>query len=177
MELNEAAERLWDLHKRFVAKAGFEPGSEEDLRFLALAMGGEVGEVLNLVKKNWRGDPVDSGKLIGEMGDVLSYWLLLISCLGLIPAVILDEAVDKATRYIEKLEEQRALRGETRRPAAGRQIRDLTDDELLAEWHQWNDKIKNATGWGAAVGAADGFRRGCAQELRRRELPVPETSA
>lgn len=175
MELNEAATRLWDLHKRFIASAAFEPGSEEDLRFLALAMGGETGEVLNLVKKNWRGDPVDSGKLIGEMGDVLSYWLLLVSCLGLFPAVILDEAVDKAARYIEKLEEQRALRGETK--PVGKKIRDLSDDELLAEWHQWNDKIKNAPGWGAAVGAADEFRRTCAQELRRRELPVPETSS
>lgn len=49
-----------------------------------------------------------------------------------------------------------------------------TTEELRAEWHQWNDNIKNATGWGAAVGAADEFRRDCARELERRGEKVPE---
>jgi len=52
-------------------------------------------------------------------------------------------------------------------------IRDLTDDELLAEWHLWNDKIKNAKSWGAALAAANGFRHSCERQLRLRNIPIP----
>lgn len=53
-------------------------------------------------------------------------------------------------------------------------IRDLTDDELYAEWHRWDDKIKNATGWGGALTAAAEFRKAVERELVRRGLTVPE---
>lgn len=49
-------------------------------------------------------------------------------------------------------------------------IRDLTDQELRDEYKHWDDKIVNATGWGAALGAADEFRRECAAELHKRGL-------
>jgi NTP pyrophosphatase (non-canonical NTP hydrolase) len=107
MELNDAAKRLWELHPRFIERAKFDPGSEEDVRFLTLALAGEVGEVANLIKKDWRGDEVDRGHLLEELGDVIAYWLLLLSALQLIPAILLDEAVDKASRAIERLEAQR----------------------------------------------------------------------
>lgn len=47
-------------------------------RFLALAMAGEAGEALNIVKKNWRGDgPLDIEKLVDEVADTLNYGLML----------------------------------------------------------------------------------------------------
>ena len=41
------------------ATTRWETGSEEDQHFLALALSGEVGEALNLIKKRWRGDQID----------------------------------------------------------------------------------------------------------------------
>ena len=47
-------------------------------RFLAVAMAGEAGEALNIVKKNWRGDgPLDIEKLVDEVADTLNYGLML----------------------------------------------------------------------------------------------------
>jgi hypothetical protein len=52
----------------------------------------------------------------------------------------------------------------------GKQIKDLTDEELSAEHKKWEDYIKNATGWGAALSAADEFKKSCEIEMRiRRE--------
>lgn len=52
-------------------------------------------------------------------------------------------------------------------------IKGLTDEKLIAEWHNWNNKIINATSWGAALGAAYELRTECARELRRRNIPIP----
>ena len=106
--LIEANAALWELHKRFVAKARIEPGSLEDVRFLALALGGEVGEVLNQVKKSWReATPPFSDALYEELGDVFSYWLLLVHALGVEPESLINWAVLKASRKIAELEATR----------------------------------------------------------------------
>jgi NTP pyrophosphatase (non-canonical NTP hydrolase) len=65
---------LWNAHTAIVEKTKV-PGSEEDQRFLALALCGEAGELANLVKKQWRGDtdPAFKTKLADELGDVYAY--------------------------------------------------------------------------------------------------------
>ena len=45
---------------------------------------------------------------------------------------------------------------------------DMTDAELQAEWQRWDDEVTNATGWGAALAAADEFRKDCTREMARR---------
>ena len=56
---------------------------EEDKRFLALALAGEVGELLNLIKKDWRGDNGNrNGEIAGELADVRIYLELLARCYG-----------------------------------------------------------------------------------------------
>lgn len=42
------------IHETIVKR--WKPWSDNDRRFLALALSGEVGELLNLIKKEWRGD-------------------------------------------------------------------------------------------------------------------------
>ena len=58
----------------------------EDSRFLALAMAGEVGELLNIIKKVWRGDKqLDDETLAAireELTDINIYHLLLSDCFG-----------------------------------------------------------------------------------------------
>jgi NTP pyrophosphatase (non-canonical NTP hydrolase) len=46
-------DRVLDLHEALMRNT-HEPYSPEDQRFLALGFGGEVGETLNLIKKEWR---------------------------------------------------------------------------------------------------------------------------
>ena len=52
----------------------------EDQRFLALALGGEVGELQNLIKKEWRGFFDVKGyksKVADELSDIRIYLELL----------------------------------------------------------------------------------------------------
>jgi hypothetical protein len=53
-------------------------------------------------------------------------------------------------------------------------IKDQSDEELLKEYQYWNDKVKNATSWGAALTAADEFRRECYREINLRGLLLYE---
>lgn len=78
-----------DLIHREVCKA-WPPYGEEDIRYLALA--GEVGELLNLVKKQWRRSttfPQIRGYLREELADCQIYLQLLANALG----TPLEEAV------------------------------------------------------------------------------------
>lgn len=75
--IHETVKKKWDAY------------SDEDKRFLALSLGGEVGELQNIIKKEWRGDfdlfgPTDHGairaKLAGEMADIQILLFLLAEC-------------------------------------------------------------------------------------------------
>jgi NTP pyrophosphatase (non-canonical NTP hydrolase) len=56
--------------------------SEEDKRFLTLALCGEVGELANLVKKEWRGDGARTAAIREELVDVRIYLELLAVAFG-----------------------------------------------------------------------------------------------
>lgn len=63
------------------------PYGVADSRFLALALGGEVGELQNLIKKEWRGsrgrtDRKFMREVAEEMADVRIYLELLANCFG-----------------------------------------------------------------------------------------------
>jgi hypothetical protein len=46
---------------------------------------------------------------------------------------------------------------------------EMTLSELHAEKAHWDKVISEATGWGAALSAADEFRRGCERAIKHRE--------
>lgn len=58
-------------------------------------------------------------------------------------------------------------------PTKSKPLGDMSDDELIAEWRHWDDRIKGATSWGAGIAAADGFRKEAAREMRRRSIEMP----
>lgn len=65
------------------AKKGWKPGC--DLRVFALGLGGESGEVLDIIKKKYRDEqPIENYKehLKEEIGDVLWYIANLCTVLG-----------------------------------------------------------------------------------------------
>ena len=64
----------------------FGPGkwaSPECIRFLTLALAGEVGELANLVKKAWREGKVDQSQTVREeLADIGIYHVMLAEALG-----------------------------------------------------------------------------------------------
>lgn len=68
-------DEVLDIHQRVVKK--WQPGTDEDIRFLALALAGEAGELANLIKKDWRGDLIDWRKVNDKIADIRVYLELL----------------------------------------------------------------------------------------------------
>ncbi len=75
---------------------------EEKVRFMALALCGEAGELANLIKKDWRGDagvPGRRAKIIEELADVGNYAFMLAEALGVdLPAQMLTKLKRVETR-------------------------------------------------------------------------------
>ncbi len=67
------------------------------LRFMALALCGEAGELANLVKKDWRGDIGGNErreKMKEELADVGNYVFMMAEALGVdLPAAMLKKLV------------------------------------------------------------------------------------
>lgn len=66
------------IHEGVVKLKGRPPWTDDDRRFLALALCGEVGELANVIKKDWRGDAGDRIQaLTEEFADIRIYLELL----------------------------------------------------------------------------------------------------
>lgn len=87
---------------------------DEHSRYMALALAGEVGELCNIVKKEWRGDPrgLDGKALLDEASDVFVYWVLFCHVHGWGIQRVMEHADQKAERKILALEAERAEVGE-----------------------------------------------------------------
>ena len=81
------------------------------LNHLALGLAGEAGEVANAVKKVvYHGHPLDSDKLVEELGDTLWYLTALADALHLDLAIVMDLNVTKLQkRYPEGFDPYRSL--------------------------------------------------------------------
>ena len=77
----------------------------------AVGMSTEAGEVLDQVKKHvFYGKPLDRGKLVEELGDVMWYVMLCADALGVPLERVLELNVEKLeARYGGKFSEERAL--------------------------------------------------------------------
>jgi NTP pyrophosphatase (non-canonical NTP hydrolase) len=92
-------DKLWAYHKKII-KGRFKHSSSEDIRFLAMGLAGEVGEVLNVLKKHWRGDSKDirSPELIIEIGDAQAYLAMLLHAIGMDSNALMWDIVRKVER-------------------------------------------------------------------------------
>jgi NTP pyrophosphatase (non-canonical NTP hydrolase) len=85
--------RSWDIHRRFLELSrakGSLTSDDEIVKFLALAICGEAGELANMIKKRWQGDKVDYDLLRDEIADIRIYLEHLAHHLR----IDLDEACD-----------------------------------------------------------------------------------
>jgi NTP pyrophosphatase (non-canonical NTP hydrolase) len=80
----ETAKLAMVVHQRRAIAAVGEIGSEDDIRFLALAMAGEAGEAANVVKKAWRdGHKTSRPKLAEEIAGTACYLIGLASAIDM----------------------------------------------------------------------------------------------
>lgn len=73
---------IFEMHEKFT-KGLFPPYSNEDERFLALALCGEAGELANMVKKRWRDGADLTEEIKDEIADIRVYLELLAKCFGI----------------------------------------------------------------------------------------------
>jgi NTP pyrophosphatase (non-canonical NTP hydrolase) len=74
---------------------------ERQLAIMSLGLPGEVGEVIEILKKRLRDGTFDRENLIKELGDVAYYWARLCRAFDVTPSEVL-------ALNIEKLESRRA---------------------------------------------------------------------
>jgi NTP pyrophosphatase (non-canonical NTP hydrolase) len=73
---------LFELHKKMTAHL-FPAFSNQDERFLALALCGEAGELANMIKKRWRDGAWLEDEIREEIADIRVYLELLAKCFGI----------------------------------------------------------------------------------------------
>lgn len=69
--------------------------TERDFRIMELGLPGEVGEVLELLKKNVRDGGLDKVNLKKELGDVVYYWARICTAYGFKPSEVILANVEK----------------------------------------------------------------------------------
>jgi NTP pyrophosphatase (non-canonical NTP hydrolase) len=67
-----------------------------DLTMAALGLAGEMGEFVEMVKKDrFHAKPIDKERAVKELGDVLWYWNLACKMLDVSPAKVAQENISK----------------------------------------------------------------------------------
>lgn len=92
---------IYQLHEKLTGHL-FPSYSNTDIRFLALALAGEVGELCNLIKKEWRDGVDNREEQKDEVADCRVYLELIAKCLDM-EGEKLDARVEaKLLKVVEK---------------------------------------------------------------------------
>lgn len=140
--------RAWIIHSTVT---GDRCGTPDDIHFLALALCGEVGELANLVKKDWRqawGEKVDQARLEAEIADEIAdanvYLYLLARALNVDMNVATDrKLIEVEKRYGPEVRAALALASEApMRPAQAELRPEPTLQDLQREYSIIGEKIR-----------------------------------
>ena len=77
---------------------------EDDIRFLALGLTGEAGELANFIKKRWRDGDDHEDDICREIADLLAYAFMLADRFGLTPLQLLEIMEEKQKVFIAKMQ-------------------------------------------------------------------------
>ncbi len=96
------------MHINEFAKMNHERSVKHDAQkifnweYYAIAIGGEAGELLNVLKKTKRGDfPLNKAALAEETADIITYAFLLLSELGVDHEQIILEKFEKVNKRLD----------------------------------------------------------------------------
>lgn len=93
MNLNEYADWTEDM---WLSKGDAQTGiTERDRTIATMGLAGEVGEVMEILKKRIRDDHFDKEQFTKEMGDVLYYWARLCRMYGIEPQAVMMANINK----------------------------------------------------------------------------------
>lgn len=104
VSLTDVWQQARENHERYSAT----DSRESDIRFFALGLAGEAGEVANFVKKRWRDGQGHDDDLRKECADVFAYTIMLADALGMTSGDLLATVAFKQQVFIKKMEALRA---------------------------------------------------------------------
>jgi NTP pyrophosphatase (non-canonical NTP hydrolase) len=76
---------------------------ENDIRFLALGLTGEAGELANFIKKRWRDGDGHDEAIQKEIADVCAYAFMLANVMGQSPSDLLAVMAEKQSVFVAKM--------------------------------------------------------------------------
>jgi NTP pyrophosphatase (non-canonical NTP hydrolase) len=94
---------LYQIHEQMTGRL-FPAYSNTDRRFLALALAGEVGELCNMIKKEWRDGVVLTEEIRDEIADIRVYLELLAKCFDIEGDKLDNRVVEKLKKVVQKHE-------------------------------------------------------------------------
>jgi NTP pyrophosphatase (non-canonical NTP hydrolase) len=80
-QFQQNLDEIWRVHVEH--PKNWDVGSDFDTLILATGLGGECGELLNLIKKRVRGEDIREDRLREELGDCLAYLYMLSKVLNI----------------------------------------------------------------------------------------------
>lgn len=96
---------ILELHEKMTGHL-FPAYSNQDERFLALALAGEVGELANMIKKRWR-DGVDlTEEIRDEIADIRVYLELMAKCFDIDGDKLDLQVQSKLARVVERFKDR-----------------------------------------------------------------------
>ena len=99
----QAWDRAVQNHMKYSAQSPCA-GNVHDIRFLALALCGEAGELANLIKKQWRGDgKFPLTEVWAEISDVMAYTMMLAHAFDMGPEQLLRVVMEKQDAFVAKM--------------------------------------------------------------------------
>lgn len=96
--------QIWAQAKQNHAKYSATGSVEDDIRFFALGLVGEAGEVANFVKKRWRDGDKHTDDLRKECADVIAYTIMLADALEMSPDDLIAMVAYKQAVFVDKME-------------------------------------------------------------------------
>ncbi len=104
LHLGVSLESVWaqaiENHERY----SYTGGQEGDIRFLAMGLCGEAGELANFVKKRWRDGDGHNEAICYEIADVCAYAFMLAHTMGMTPEDLVETIAEKQRVFIAKMQ-------------------------------------------------------------------------
>ena len=113
MRERDTLESVWQQAEDNHASYSATGSLELDIRFFALGLAGEAGELANFAKKRWRDGEGHDQAIKYEVADVCAYAFMLAKAMGMSPQDLIDTIAFKQRAFVEKMRAISTLREQT----------------------------------------------------------------